>query len=134
MVLERSPPIGATSRYGQTRDQGPVEGDIHFVSKDIFKLLDRGYGVTVHDLGTDVPVRKFFASTYEFKPDILGISCLISSAYEDMAETIGLLKKYVPEDLSPRTYIIGRRIDELVRKEVEADFCTKDDVKGVCLC
>jgi len=113
---------------------GTVEGDIHFVGKDIFKLLVRGYGFTVHDLGIDVPASKFLASIHEFKPDILGLSCLISSAYEDMADTIGLLKKYVPEELSPRAYIIGGRVDELVSREVGADFWTKDGMEGVRLC
>ena len=113
---------------------GTVEGDIHFVGKDIFKVLVRGYGFTVHDLGIDVPASKFLASIHEFKPDILGISCLISSAYEDMADTISLLREYVPEDLSPRAYIIGGRVDELVSREVGADFWTKDGMAGVRLC
>ena len=51
-----------------------------------------------------------------------------------MAGTIDLLKKYVPEDLSPRAYIIGGRVDDLVRREVGADFWTNDGMKGVRLC
>ena len=113
---------------------GTVEGDIHFIGKDIFKALVQGYGFTVHDLGIDVPASKFLASVHEFKPDILGISCLITSAYENMAGTIDLLKKFIPEDLSPRAYIIGGRVDDLVRREVGADFWTKDGMKGVRLC
>jgi methanogenic corrinoid protein MtbC1 len=113
---------------------GTVEGDIHFVGKDIFKVLIQGYGFTVHDLGIDVPASKFLDSIHELKPDILGISCLISSAYEDLAETIGLLKKYAPEDLSPRAYIIGGRVDEILRREVGADFWVKDGMAGVRLC
>ncbi len=113
---------------------GTVEGDIHFIGKDIFKALVQGYGFTVHDLGIDVPASKFLASVHEFKPDILGISCLITSAYENMAGTIDLLKKFIPEDLSPRAYIIGGRVDDLVRREVSADFWTNDGMKGVRLC
>ena len=113
---------------------GTVEGDIHFVGKDIFKVLIQGYGFRVHDLGTDVPASKFLASVHEFQPDILGISCLISSAYEDMADTISLLREYVPEDLSPRAYVIGGRVDELLSRKVGADFWTKDGMAGVRLC
>lgn len=113
---------------------GTVEGDIHFVGKDIFRVLVQGYGFRVHDLGVDVPASKFLASIHEFKPDILGISCLISSAYADMAETITLLKKYIPEDLSPRAYLIGGRVDEIVCRQVGADFWTKDGMVGVRLC
>lgn len=113
---------------------GTVEGDIHFIGKDIFKVLVRGYGFTVHDLGVDVPPRKFLASVHEFRPNIVGLSCLISAAYKTMQETIALLKENIPQGLSPRAYIIGGRVDELVCKDVGADYWTNDAVRGVRLC
>ena len=76
---------------------GTVEGDIHFIGKDIFKVLVRGYGFTVHDLGVDVPPSKFLAVIHEFKPDIVGLSCLISGVFKTMGETIALLKENIPE-------------------------------------
>lgn len=113
---------------------GTVEGDIHFIGKDIFKVLVRGYGFTVHDLGVDVPPRKFLAAIHEFRPNIVGLSCLISAAYKTMQETIALLKENIPQGLSPRAYIIGGRVDELVCKDVGADYWTNDAVRGVRLC
>jgi methanogenic corrinoid protein MtbC1 len=113
---------------------GTVEGDIHYIGKDIFKTLVRVYGFTVHDLGVDVPPRKFIAAIYEFRPNIVGLSCLISAAYKTMQETIALLKENTPQVLSPRAYIIGGRVDELVCKDVGADYWTKDAVRGVRLC
>ena len=113
---------------------GTVEGDIHFIGKDIFKVLVRGYGFTVHDLGVDVPPSKFLAAIHEFKPDIVGLSCLISAAFKSMKETMALLKKNIPKDLSPRAYIIGGRVDEFVCKDVGADYWTNDGMKGVHLC
>jgi methanogenic corrinoid protein MtbC1 len=113
---------------------GTVEGDIHFVGKDIFKMLVRSHGFTVHDLGVDVPAGKFLAAIHEFRPHIVGLSCLISSAYKAMGETIGLLKGHVPQGLSPRAYIIGGRVDEVVCTDVGADYWTNDGMKGVRLC
>jgi methanogenic corrinoid protein MtbC1 len=113
---------------------GTVEGDIHFIGKDIFKVLVHGYGFTVHDLGVDVPPSKFLAAIHEFKPDIVGFSCLISAVFKTMRETIALLKENIPKDLSPRAYIIGGRVDELVCKDVGADYWTNDGMKGVRLC
>jgi methanogenic corrinoid protein MtbC1 len=113
---------------------GTVEGDIHFIGKDIFKVLVRGYGFTVHDLGVDVPPGKFLSAIHEFKPDIVGLSCLISGAFKAMRETIALLKGNIPQSLSPRAYIIGGRVDELVCKDVGADDWTNDGMKGVRLC
>jgi methanogenic corrinoid protein MtbC1 len=113
---------------------GTVEGDIHFIGKDIFKVLVRGYGFTVHDLGVDVPPGKFLAAIHEFKPDIVGLSCLISGAFQAMRETIALLKTNVPQNLSPQAYIIGGRVDELVCKDVGGDLWTNDAMRGVRIC
>jgi methanogenic corrinoid protein MtbC1 len=113
---------------------GTVEGDIHFIGKDIFKVLVRGYGFTVHDLGVDVPPSKFLAAIHELKPDIVGLSCLISAAFRSMRETITFLKQNVPEKLLPRAYIIGGRVDKLICKEVGSDYWTNDGIKGVHLC
>jgi methanogenic corrinoid protein MtbC1 len=113
---------------------GTVEGDIHFIGKDIFKTLVRGYGFTVHDLGVDVPASSFLAAIHEFKPDIVGCSCLISGAYEFMKETIAFLRKNVPPELSPRAYIIGGRVDDFLSKKMAADYWANDAMKGVRLC
>ena len=113
---------------------GTVEGDIHFLGKDIFKVLVRGYGFTVHDLGVDVPPSKFLAAIHEFKPNIVGLSCLINTAFRSMRETIALLKGNIPQDLSPRAYIIGGRVDQFVCKDVGADYWTNDAMRGIRLC
>lgn len=113
---------------------GTVEGDIHFIGKDIFKVLVRVYGFAVHDLGVDVPPSKFLAAIHEFKPDIVGLSCLITAAYKPMQETIALLKENVPRELAPRAYLIGGRVDEFLCEELGADYWTNDAMRGVHLC
>jgi methanogenic corrinoid protein MtbC1 len=113
---------------------GTVEGDIHFIGKDIFKVLIRGYGFTVHDLGVDVPPNKFLSAIHEFKPDIVGLSCLISAAFKTMQKTIAYLKENTPQTMAPRAYIIGGRVDALVAKNSGASYWTDDAMKGVQLC
>lgn len=113
---------------------GTVEGDIHFIGKDIFKLLVRVHGFTVHDLGVDVPPSQFLAAIHEFKPNIVGLSCLISAVYKSMRETISFLRRSIPQDLAPQAYIIGGRVDETVCREVGADYWVNDGMKGVRLC
>lgn len=113
---------------------GTVEGDIHFIGKDIFKMMVRGYGFTVHDLGVDVPPANFLAAVNEFNPDIVGLSCLISTSYQPMEDTINLLKKSIPRERSPRSYVIGGRVDQYVCQKVGADYWTDDSMKGVLLC
>jgi methanogenic corrinoid protein MtbC1 len=113
---------------------GTVEGDIHFIGKDIFRILARAHGFAVHDLGIDVPPSRFLAAVHEFKPDIVGLSCLISGALKFVEETITLLKQNVPTTISPRAYIVGGRVDDVMCKDLGADYWTNDAVKGVSLC
>lgn len=113
---------------------GTVEGDIHYIGKDIFKTLVRGHGFTVHDLGVDVAPANFLSAIHEFKPDIVGISCLISGAYRAFKETIAFLRHNVPDVLAPRAYIGGGRLDQLIAEDVGVDRWTSDAAQGVRLC
>ena len=113
---------------------GTVEGDIHHIGKEIFKFLVRGYGFTVHDLGVDVAPSKFIAAIHELRPDIVGLSCLISAAYKTMGETVALTKENLPPGLASPAYLIGGRVDKFVCKDVGADYWTNDAMEGVRLC
>lgn len=113
---------------------GTVEGDIHFIGKDIFKFLARVHGFTVHDLGVDVPPRQFLAAIHEFKPHIVGISCLISTVYKSLRETLVFLGENIPQPIAPHAYVIGGRVDEIVCKDAGADYWANDGMKGVRLC
>jgi len=114
---------------------GTVEGDIHFIGKDIFKALVRGHGFAVHDLGVDVPPAHFLSAIREFKPDIVGFSCLITTGLESMRTTIAHLRTNVPPDLAPRAYLAGgRHMDRKAGEMTGADLWTDDCMEGVRLC
>lgn len=113
---------------------GTVEGDIHDIGKDIFKVLVRGYGFSVHDLGVDVAPSKFLSAVLEVKPDIVGFSCLISAVVSKMQETLSFLKENTPAALAPRAYIIGGRVDRHIAKHVGTDYWANDAMAGVRLC
>lgn len=113
---------------------GTIEGDIHNLGKDIFKTLVRGHGFSVHDLGVDVTPSKFLSAIYDIKPDIVGFSCLISTAYVFLREGIEFLRKNVPQAIQPRAYIVGGNFNGAVAKEVGADWWTSDAMEGVHLC
>lgn len=114
---------------------GTVEGDIHYIGKDIFKAFLRGHGFTVHDLGVDVPKGLFLSAIHEFKPDIVGFSCLISTCIDSLKHTISHLRANVPPDLAPRAYLAGGRLmGKRVCDAVGADLCTTDSMEGVRLC
>ncbi|MBN2059881.1 MAG: cobalamin-dependent protein [Deltaproteobacteria bacterium] len=113
---------------------GTVEGDIHFIGKDIFKVLIQCHGFTVHDLGVDVSPGRFLSAIKEFNPDIIGLSCLVGSAYHKIGETITLLRENVSSKYALKKYILGGLIDERICKKVEADYWVKDAMEGVRIC
>lgn len=113
---------------------GTVAGDIHFIGKDIFKILVRGYGFSVYDLGVDVSPATFLAAADEVNPDIVGLCCLVSTAYKSMSEAIAYLRKNMPPPKKPLAYIIGGLVTGRVCKEVGADGWADDGMRGVRLC
>lgn len=114
---------------------GTVEGDIHYIGKDIFKAFLRGHGFAVHDLGVDVPKSLFLSAIHEFKPDIVGFSCLISTCIDSLKNTISHLRTNIPPDLAPLAYLAGGRLmGKRVCDAVGADLCTTDSMEGVRLC
>ena len=113
---------------------GTVEGDIHYIGKDIIKVLLRCYGFTVFDIGVDVPAQTFLAKALEIKPDIIGLSCLLSSCFESMSATIELLRAEVGKAGLKPSYIIGGLVDEKVCSHVGSDHWAADAMTGVRLC
>lgn len=71
---------------------GTVEGDIHYIGKNIVATMLEGAGFKVIDLGEDVSVDRFCSTVNSAKPNILGMSCLISPALHQMKEVIEELK------------------------------------------
>lgn len=67
---------------------GTVHGDIHDIGKDIVALMLGMEGYSVHDLGIDVPVEDFVAAIEEHDADIVGLSGLLTLAFEAMKSTV----------------------------------------------
>jgi methanogenic corrinoid protein MtbC1 len=110
---------------------GTVEGDIHYIGKDIIKVLMRCYGFTVFDIGVDVPPSKFLDKTKETKPHIVGLSCLLHSSYQAMRSTIELLRA----ELQPvPSFIIGGLVNEQACEFTRADAWANDAMEGIRKC
>jgi 5-methyltetrahydrofolate--homocysteine methyltransferase len=72
---------------------GTVNGDLHDIGKNIVIMLLEGAGFQVMDLGTDVPVTRFVEVVQSEKPDILGLSALLSVTMVNMKDVIAALQK-----------------------------------------
>jgi methylmalonyl-CoA mutase cobalamin-binding domain/chain len=114
---------------------GTVSGDIHDIGKNMVGMLLSCYGFTVIDLGVDVPPAEFAAKAVEFKPDVVGLSGLITASFEMMKQTISALRvESEKHNLSFPILIGGGMIDDQVCRYVGADYWLKDAMAGVRLC
>jgi corrinoid protein of di/trimethylamine methyltransferase len=109
---------------------GTVAGDIHSLGKDIVATLLTAAGFEVHDLGVDVPVEKFIESVRALRPDILGISALMSTTIPMQRDIIKALEA---EGLRDKVKVIigGAATSELWRSEIEADDWAATAVEAV---
>lgn len=114
---------------------GTVQGDIHDIGKNNLSLLLTCYGFTVYDLGVDVSPAEFLLQAIQLKPDIIGLSGLLTSSYDAMQETIRLLRNTGDGRLTNTPIIIGgNQLNEQVCRYVKADHWVNDAMTGVRLC
>ena len=109
---------------------GTVAGDIHNIGKDIVAFMLDVNGFEVHDLGVDVPPARFVEKIREVKPDMVGLSGLLTVAFQAMKETVDAIKA---ADLRNQVKIMigGSQVDEQVMNFAGADAFCLDAMAGV---
>src|SRR6187399_1149943 len=104
---------------------GTVKGDIHDIGKNLVAMMMEGAGFEVIDLGINNPVEKYLAALEEHKPDILGLSALLTTTMPYMKVVIDTLKeKGIRDD-----YIVlvgGAPLNEQFGMAVGADAYCRD--------
>ena len=110
-----------------------VEGDHHDLGKNIVTTLLGVHGFEVVDLGKDVPTDKIIDAVKERKPDILGLSALLTMTMPKMGEAIEALKMV---DLREKVKVIvgGSPVTSEFAESIGADHCAVDAVEGVKKC
>jgi 5-methyltetrahydrofolate--homocysteine methyltransferase len=67
---------------------GTVKGDLHDIGKNLVCMMAEGAGFEVHDIGVDQNIDKFLAATEQYKPDIIGMSALLTTTMTYMKVVI----------------------------------------------
>jgi len=112
---------------------GTPKGDIHDIGKNIFCVVAKGAGFEVHDLGVDVPVNRFVEVVEEIRPQILGFSALLTTAFEPMKQVVDqLAEKGLRESL--KVIVGGGVTTETVKKYLGADGQSIDAIDGLNQC
>jgi methanogenic corrinoid protein MtbC1 len=111
---------------------GSVKGDIHDIGKDIVVFMLDINGFAVHDLGVDVPAEKFVDAIREIQPQVVGMSALLTTAFDSMKNTVEVIKAAGLRD-DVKIMIGGGAVDDKVRQYAGADAYGPDAVAAVKL-
>ena len=104
---------------------GTVKGDIHDIGKNLVAMMLEGAGFEVFDLGINTDADEFLAALAEHKPDILGMSALLTTTMPYMKVVIDtLVSKGIRDD-----YIVlvgGAPLNEEFGTAIGADAYCRD--------
>ena len=109
---------------------GTVKGDIHDIGKNLVGMMLEGAGFEVIDLGINNPVEDYLAALEEHKPDILGMSALLTTTMPYMKVVIDTLKEQGMRD----DFIVlvgGAPLNEEFGEAVGADAYCRDAAVAV---
>src|SRR2546423_14774985 len=67
---------------------GTVRGDLHDIGKNLVCMMAEGAGFQVHDIGVDQSLEKFLAAAEQYKPNIIGMSALLTTTMSYMKSVI----------------------------------------------
>ena len=104
---------------------GTVKGDIHDIGKNLVGMMLEGAGFEVIDLGINTDVEQFLGALDEHKPDILGMSALLTTTMPYMKVVIDTL---IEKSLREEYMIIvgGAPLNEEFSEAIGADAYCRD--------
>ncbi|MGB0746185.1 MAG: corrinoid protein [Alphaproteobacteria bacterium] len=109
---------------------GTVKGDIHDIGKNLVSMMMEGAGFEVVDIGINNPVENYLDAIEEHKPDILGMSALLTTTMPYMKVVIEtLVEKGIRDD-----YIVlvgGAPLNEAFAESIGADGYCRDAAVAV---
>ncbi|MGI9427007.1 MAG: corrinoid protein [Hyphomicrobiaceae bacterium] len=109
---------------------GTVKGDIHDIGKNLVTMMMEGAGFDVIDIGINNPVESYLEALEEHKPDILGMSALLTTTMPYMKVVIdALVEKGIRDN-----YVVlvgGAPLNEEFGKAIGADAYCRDAAVAV---
>jgi len=110
---------------------GTVRGDLHDIGKNLVCMMAEGAGFEVHDIGVDQSIEKFLAAAEQFKPDIIGMSALLTTTMTYMKVVIDGFKEKGLGHI--KMAIGGAPISQMYADEIGADGYGADASSAVDL-
>lgn len=109
---------------------GTVKGDIHDIGKNLVGMMMEGAGFDVHDIGINSDFDKFYAAIKEHKPDIIGMSALLTTTMPYMKVVIDtMVEKGIRDDFT--ILVGGAPLNEEFGAAIGADAYCRDAAVAV---
>ena len=110
---------------GQSQSRGTVimatvKGDLHDIGKNLVTMMLEGAGFKVIDLGVDLSVEKLIEQVKAIRPDILGLSALLTTTMPEIQKVIGELKAQGLRD-KVKVMVGGAPVDRTFAEKIGAD-------------
>jgi 5-methyltetrahydrofolate--homocysteine methyltransferase len=109
---------------------GTVKGDLHDIGKNLVKMMLEGAGFETIDMGTDVSPAAFVAAVREHKPNLIGMSALLTTTMVNMKATIEALTEAGLRD-SVKVMIGGAPVTAVFAQQIGADAYAPDAASAV---
>ena len=111
---------------------GTVKGDLHEIGKNLVSMMLEGSGFQIIDLGTDASPEKFLEAVNTHKPNIVGMSALLTTTMVNMEKTLQLLEANgVRKGL--KVIIGGAPISQKYADDIGADGYAPDASQAVVI-
>ncbi|MCP4628371.1 MAG: hypothetical protein GY850_33385 [bacterium] len=104
---------------------GTVRGDLHDIGKNMVVTMLRGVGFEVIDLGINIKSEDFLSKVAEIKPDILGLSALLTTTMPEMKKIIDALEESGLRE-KVKVMVGGAPVNETFAKQIGADGYAAD--------
>ena len=104
---------------------GTIQGDLHDIGKNLVKMMLEGKGFEVIDLGADVAPEKFIQTAKEENCQIIGISALLTTTMNTMAEVVKLAEEAGIRD-QVKIMVGGAPLTDAFAQKIGADAYTPD--------
>ena len=107
-----------------------VKGDLHDIGKNLVGMMLEGAGFKVVDLGTDLDIEELLSRVREIKPQVLGLSALLTTSMPEMKQIIRELELQELRN-NLKVMVGGAPVDRTFAEKIGADGSGADAAEAV---
>ena len=107
---------------------GTVQGDLHDIGKNLVAMMWRGANFRVVDLGVNVSAAGFVSGAQKHRPEVIGISALLTTTMPAMRQTVEALKQ---AGVTARIVVGGAPVSASFATGIGADGFAADAAEAV---